>query len=103
MKKYFCVDFLHAYSKLAACQPEGWLPYLRSRSLFSSLKGGTSFLSDPSRTCSEARLGVSDLFETGGKFRAVKAKLSIFMDTLGFEPRAFRMRSGCDTTTPCAR
>ena len=26
----------------------------------------------------------------------------IQMDTLGFEPRAFRMRSGCDTTTPCA-
>ena len=25
------------------------------------------------------------------------------MDALGFEPRAFRMRSGCDTTTPCAR
>ena len=25
------------------------------------------------------------------------------MDTLGIEPRAFRMRSGCDTTTPCAR
>ena len=25
------------------------------------------------------------------------------MDPLGFEPRAFRMRSGCDTTTPCAR
>ena len=24
------------------------------------------------------------------------------MDALGFEPRAFRMRSGCDTTTPCA-
>ena len=24
------------------------------------------------------------------------------MDTLGFEPRALRMRSGCDTTTPCA-
>ena len=24
------------------------------------------------------------------------------MDTQGFEPRAFRMRSGCDTTTPCA-
>ena len=24
------------------------------------------------------------------------------MDTLGFEPRAFRMGSGCDTTTPCA-
>ena len=24
------------------------------------------------------------------------------MDTLGFESRAFRMRSGCDTTTPCA-
>ena len=24
------------------------------------------------------------------------------MDTLGIEPRAFRMRSGCDTTTPCA-
>ena len=25
------------------------------------------------------------------------------MDTLEFEPRAFRMRSGCDTTTPCAQ
>ena len=24
------------------------------------------------------------------------------LDTLGIEPRAFRMRSGCDTTTPCA-
>ena len=24
------------------------------------------------------------------------------VDTLGFEPRAFRMRSGCDITTPCA-
>ena len=24
------------------------------------------------------------------------------MDTLGFEPRAFRMQSGCDATTPCA-
>ena len=24
------------------------------------------------------------------------------MDTLGFEPGAFRMRTGCDTTTPCA-
>ena len=25
------------------------------------------------------------------------------MDTLGIEPRAFRMQSGCDATTPCAR
>ena len=24
------------------------------------------------------------------------------LDTLGFEPRAFRVRSGCETTTPCA-
>ncbi len=24
------------------------------------------------------------------------------MDILGFEPKAFRMRSGCDATTPCA-
>ena len=24
------------------------------------------------------------------------------VDTLGIEPRAFRMRTGCDTTTPCA-
>ena len=30
------------------------------------------------------------------------AVLNKHMDTLGFEPRAFRMRSGCDTTTPCA-
>jgi hypothetical protein len=27
---------------------------------------------------------------------------NLIMDTLGFEHRAFRMRSGCDTTTPCA-
>ena len=27
----------------------------------------------------------------------------IQMDTLGIEPRASRMLSGCDTTTPCAR
>ena len=35
----------------------------------------------------------------------VRNQLHVFakMDTLGFEPRAFRMRSGCDTTTPCAR
>ena len=26
----------------------------------------------------------------------------LVLDTLGFEPRAFRMRSGCDATTPCA-
>ncbi len=25
------------------------------------------------------------------------------VDTLGIEPRAFRMQSGCDTTAPCAR
>ena len=25
------------------------------------------------------------------------------LDQLGFEPRAFRMRSGCDTTTPLAQ
>jgi hypothetical protein len=24
------------------------------------------------------------------------------VDTLGFEPRALRMRSGCDAITPCA-
>ena len=28
---------------------------------------------------------------------------NLSMDALGFEPRAFRMRSGCDTTTPCAQ
>ena len=27
---------------------------------------------------------------------------ALLMDTLGFEPRAFRMRSGFDTTTRCA-
>ena len=31
------------------------------------------------------------------------AAKSYKMDALGFEPRAFRMRSGCDTTTPCAQ
>ena len=36
------------------------------------------------------------------KHGAVIAEQFGKMDTLGFEPRAFRMRSGCDTTTPCA-
>ena len=31
-----------------------------------------------------------------------RTPLLLHMDTLGIEPRAFRMRSGCDTTTPCA-
>ena len=31
-----------------------------------------------------------------------RSQKSAEMDTLGFEPRAFRMRSGCDNTTPCA-
>ena len=34
---------------------------------------------------------------------ATKGVWDVIMDTLGIEPRAFRMRSGCDTTTPCAR
>ncbi len=29
-------------------------------------------------------------------------KRRVNLDTLGIEPRAFPMRSGCDTTTPCA-
>ena len=39
-----------------------------------------------------------------GSFTTHVVKITPFriMDTLGFEPRAFRMRSGCDTTTPCA-
>lgn len=28
--------------------------------------------------------------------------IPVDMDTLGIESRAFHMRSGCDTTTPCA-
>ena len=35
--------------------------------------------------------------------RAVPEPRERCMDTLGIEPRAFRMQSGCDTTTPCAR
>ena len=34
---------------------------------------------------------------------ATEDKTKPKLDTLGIEPRAFRMRSGCDTTTPCAR
>ena len=34
---------------------------------------------------------------------STKGVWDVIMDTLGIEPRAFRMRSGCDTTTPCAR
>ena len=34
---------------------------------------------------------------------ATKGVWHVIMDTLGIEPRAVCMRSGCDTTTPCAR
>ena len=33
----------------------------------------------------------------------MQAALQIQMDTLGIEPRASRMLSECDTTTPCAQ
>ena len=36
---------------------------------------------------------------TMSRMRATKSN----MDTLGIEPRASRMLSGCDTTTPCAQ
>ena len=36
---------------------------------------------------------------TMSSLRATKSN----MDTLGIEPRASRMLSGCDTTTPCAQ
>ena len=32
-----------------------------------------------------------------------QAGCSVKMDILGFEPRAFRMQSGCDATTPYAQ
>ena len=34
--------------------------------------------------------------------RAQVQSLTAEVDTLGIEPRASRMLSGCDTTTPCA-
>ena len=35
---------------------------------------------------------------------SVRVRATFFkMDTLGIEPRASRMLSGCDTTTPCAQ
>ena len=41
----------------------------------------------------------------GGRKKSFSSQLTcsmLCMDTLGMEPRAFRMRSGCDITTPCA-
>ena len=38
----------------------------------------------------------------GFKASLLKTGETQMMDTLGIEPRAFRMRSGCDTATPCA-
>ena len=35
--------------------------------------------------------------------RQQRSELDNAMDTLGIEPRASRMLSGCDTATPCAR
>jgi hypothetical protein len=35
--------------------------------------------------------------------KLMQCLVRVASNTLGFEPRAFRMRSGCDTTTPCAQ
>ena len=44
-----------------------------------------------------------DNVSTSGKVKQTLSLSSTTLDTLGIEPRAFRMQSGCDTTTPCAQ
>ena len=44
------------------------------------------------------RIPIANLQHFRGPLEAWKKQ----MDTLGIEPRASRMLSGCDTTTPCA-
>ena len=46
--------------------------------------------------------GVSLMHSNRPNVEAASSLVFLSMDTLGIEPRAFRMRSGCDTTTPCA-
>ena len=42
------------------------------------------------------------VLQSGGLGSNAETRISSKMDTLGIEPRASRMLSGCDTTTPCA-
>ena len=54
---------------------------------------------------SESTCDLHQLFEFASQQEVELQKclcLALKLDTLGIEPRAFRMRSGCDTTTPCA-
>ena len=41
-------------------------------------------------------------FNSPAQFPARPPAVRQEVDPLGFEPRAFRMQSGCDATTPCA-
>ena len=53
----------------------------------------------PPKLCQKGARG----FSYAWKATLQPRKQSSKMDTLGFEPRAFRMQSGCDAATPCAR
>ena len=65
------------------------------------------------QTCGQSRLQTPRTLQPGNLDNSRRSsdnprgfeplRLQVSMDTLGIEPRAFRMRSGCDTTTPCAR
>ena len=58
----------------------------------------------PAQTCT-VRVVSPDMHGAGCPFRRDSLhhdRQDILMDTLGIEPRASRMLSGCDTTTPCA-
>ena len=59
---------------------------------------------ESTRLCAHG--GKGKMWASSLEARSLAATLNTWactqMDTLGIEPRAFRMRSGCDTATPCA-
>ena len=54
------------------------------------------------QTARETKAQASMRLELFLDMDALPCAQRIIVDTLEFEPRAFRMRSGCGTTTPCA-
>ena len=86
-----------------------------------SMSRDPSLFQKYSGLCASARLALRDAYLHHRLLAALDARCAIIgrvsgcevasatqdktepkLDTLGIEPRAFRMRSGCDTSTPCA-
>ena len=100
------------FDSLSCCSARPWRPWCLALALL--CRFGSSACCSPRLSCftrfslrlrclpcSFAKLGFWQLLR--GAPAMAETTRATKMDTLGIEPRASRMLSGCDTTTPCAR